>query len=82
MPAPSIEVEREFVRLAVARVAADGGQHAGAALILNAWLREVERSAPGAAGDDPTCEAIKEELRDLSETPMAATDGTGGAAAA
>ena len=26
----------------------------------------MERSAPGAAGDDPTCEAIKEELRDLS----------------
>ena len=26
----------------------------------------MERSAPGMAGDDPTCEAIKEELRDLS----------------
>jgi len=73
MPAPSIEVERERVRLAAAdgiaaaRAAADGGEHAGAARILNARLREVERSAPGAAGDDPTCEAIKEELRDLSE---------------
>ncbi|KAG2549026.1 hypothetical protein PVAP13_9KG290300 [Panicum virgatum] len=73
MPAPSMEAERERVRLAAAegiaaaRVAADGGQHAGAARILNARLREVERSAPGAAGDDPTCEAIKEELRDLSE---------------
>ncbi|CAL4941879.1 unnamed protein product [Urochloa decumbens] len=72
MPAPAIEVERERVRLAAAegiaaaREAADGGQHAGAARILDARLREVERSAPGAAGDDPTCEAIKEELRDLS----------------
>ncbi|CAN6299398.1 unnamed protein product [Urochloa humidicola] len=71
MPAPAIEVERERVRLAAAegiaaaQAAADGGQHAGAARILNARLREVERSAPGAAGDDPTCEAIKEELRDL-----------------
>ncbi|CAL4941878.1 unnamed protein product [Urochloa decumbens] len=72
MPAPAIEVERERVRLAAAdgiaaaRAAADGGQHAGAARILDAKLREVERLAPGAAGDDPTCEAIKEELRDLS----------------
>ncbi|CAN6323955.1 unnamed protein product [Urochloa humidicola] len=72
MPAPAIEVERERVRLAAAdgiaaaRAAADGGQHAGAARILDARLREVERSAPGAAGDDPTCEAIKKELRDLS----------------
>ncbi|TKV94025.1 hypothetical protein SEVIR_9G249300v4 [Setaria viridis] len=72
MPPPSIEVERERVRLAAAegiaaaRAAADGGQHAGAARILDARLKEVERSAPGAAGDDPTCEAIKEELRDLS----------------
>ncbi|RLN39782.1 hypothetical protein C2845_PM01G42140 [Panicum miliaceum] len=68
-----MEVERERVRLAAAegiaaaRVAADGGEHAGAARILNSRLREVERSAPGAAGDDPTCEAIKEELRNLSE---------------
>ncbi|CAO2169111.1 unnamed protein product [Urochloa humidicola] len=72
MPAPAIEVERERVRIAAAegiaeaRAAADGGQHAGAARILDARLREVERSAPGAAGDDPTCEVIKEELRDLS----------------
>ncbi|CAL4924987.1 unnamed protein product [Urochloa decumbens] len=72
LPAPAIEVERERARLgaadgiAAARAAADGGQHAGAARILDAKLREVEWSAPGAAGDDPTCEAIKEELRDLS----------------
>ncbi|CAL4924989.1 unnamed protein product [Urochloa decumbens] len=72
MPAPAIEVEWERLRLAAAdgiaaaRAAADGGQHAGAARILDARLKEVERSAPGAAGDDPTCEAIKEELRDLS----------------
>ncbi|CAL5078139.1 unnamed protein product [Urochloa decumbens] len=72
MPAPAIEVERERVRLAAAEgiaaacAAADGGQHAGAVRILDARLREVERSAPGEVGDDPTCEAIKEELRDLS----------------
>jgi uncharacterized protein YegL len=72
MPPPSMEVERERVRLAAAegiaaaRAAADGGQHAGAAGILNARLKEVEQSAPGVAGDDPTCEAIKVELRDLS----------------
>ncbi|CAD6216610.1 unnamed protein product [Miscanthus lutarioriparius] len=72
LPAPSVDVERECVRLAAtediaaARVAADGGQNAGAARILESRLKAVERSAPGAAGDDPTCEAIKEELRDLS----------------
>jgi hypothetical protein len=60
-----MEVERERVRHAAARAAADGGQHAGAAGILNAWLKLVEQSAPGVAGD-PTCEAIKEGLRDLS----------------
>ncbi|KAI5010989.1 hypothetical protein ZWY2020_013126 [Hordeum vulgare] len=70
-PPPSIDVERERVRLAAtqdiaaARAAAEGGQHAGAARILDSRLKAVERSAPGAAGD-PTCEAIKEELRDLS----------------
>uniref|UniRef100_A0A453CYJ3 VWA-Hint protein Vwaint domain-containing protein n=1 Tax=Aegilops tauschii subsp. strangulata TaxID=200361 RepID=A0A453CYJ3_AEGTS len=68
---PSIDVERERVRLAAtqdiaaARAAAEGGQHPGAARILDSRLKAVERSAPGAAGD-PTCEAIKEELRDLS----------------
>uniref|UniRef100_A0A8I7B840 VWA-Hint protein Vwaint domain-containing protein n=1 Tax=Hordeum vulgare subsp. vulgare TaxID=112509 RepID=A0A8I7B840_HORVV len=70
-PPPSIDVERERVRLAAtqditaARAAAEGGQHAGAARILDSRLKAMERSAPGAAGD-PTCEAIKEELRDLS----------------
>ncbi|RLN15482.1 uncharacterized protein C2845_PM02G13160 [Panicum miliaceum] len=60
MPPPSMDVERERVRLAAAEgiaaalVAADGGEHAGAARILNSRLREVERSAPVAAGDDPT----------------------------
>ncbi|KAF7018408.1 hypothetical protein CFC21_031703 [Triticum aestivum] len=68
---PSIDVEQERVRLAAtqdiaaARAAAEGGQHPGAARILDSRLKAVERSAPGAAGD-PTCEAIKEELRDLS----------------
>jgi hypothetical protein len=68
LPAPSVDVERERVRLAAtegiaaARVAADGGQNAGAARILESRLKAVEQSAPG----DPTCEAIKEELRDLS----------------
>ncbi|CAD6246891.1 unnamed protein product [Miscanthus lutarioriparius] len=72
LPAPSLDVERERVRLAAAEdiatalVAADGGQNAGAARILESRLKAVERSAPGATGDDPTCEAIKEELRDLS----------------
>jgi hypothetical protein len=67
-----VDVERERVRLAAAediaaaRVAADGGQNAGAARILESRLKAVEQSAPGAAGNDPTCEAIKEELRDLS----------------
>ncbi|CAN6286441.1 unnamed protein product [Urochloa humidicola] len=45
---------------------AEGWEHAGAARILESRLRAVERSAPGVAGDDPTCEAIKEELRELS----------------
>jgi hypothetical protein len=68
LPAPCVDVERERVRLAAtediaaARVAADGGQNAGAVRILESRLRAVELSAPG----DPTCEAIKEELRDLS----------------
>ena len=72
LPAPSLDVERERVRLAAAediaaaRTAADGGQNAGAARILESRLKAVEQSAPGAAGNDPTCEAIKEELRDLS----------------
>lgn len=71
MAPPSMDVERERVRLeategiAAARVAADGGEHAGAARILDSRLKAVEQSAPGAAGD-PTCEALKEELRDLS----------------
>ncbi|KAI4988841.1 hypothetical protein ZWY2020_036158 [Hordeum vulgare] len=72
LPPACMEVERERVRLAAtqdiaaAREAAEGGQHAGAAKILDSRLKAVERSAPGMAGDDPTCEAIKEELRDLS----------------
>ncbi|XP_020176589.2 E3 ubiquitin-protein ligase WAV3-like [Aegilops tauschii subsp. strangulata] len=71
MSPPCMEVERERVRLATAqdiaaaREAAEGGQHAGAARILDSRLKAVERSAPGMAYD-PTCEAIKEELRDLS----------------
>jgi hypothetical protein len=71
-PAPSMDVERERVRvsaaedIAAARVKAEGGEHADAARILESGLRAVEQSAPGVAGDDPTCEALKEELRDLS----------------
>ncbi|CAL4919678.1 unnamed protein product [Urochloa decumbens] len=70
--APSMDVESERVRveaaedIAAARVKAEGGEHAGAARILESRLRAVERSAPGVAGDEPTCEAIKEELRELS----------------
>jgi hypothetical protein len=69
--APSMDVERERVRvsaaedIAAARVKAEGGEHADAARILESGLRAVEQSAPGVAGDDPTCEALKEELRDL-----------------
>ncbi|KQK03828.1 hypothetical protein BRADI_2g10056v3 [Brachypodium distachyon] len=71
MPPPCMDVERERVRLAATRdiaatrAAADGGQHAGAAKILDSRLVAVERSAPGLAAD-PACEALKEELRDLS----------------
>ncbi|KAK1602895.1 hypothetical protein QYE76_037662 [Lolium multiflorum] len=67
MAPPSMEVERERVRLdatqdiAAARVAADGGQHAGAARILESRLKAVEKSSATGA-----CEALKEELQDLS----------------
>jgi hypothetical protein len=67
MAVPSIEVELERVRLAAtediaaARVAADGGQHAGAAGILKSRLKAVEQSSATGA-----CEALKEELEDLS----------------
>ncbi|CAL4927964.1 unnamed protein product [Urochloa decumbens] len=70
--APFMDVESERVRveaaedIAAARVKAESGEHAGAARILESRLRAVERSAPGVASDDPTCEAIKEELRELS----------------
>jgi hypothetical protein len=66
-----MDVKRERVRvsaaedIAAARVKAEGGEHADAARILESGLRAVEQSAPGVAGDDPTCEALKEELRDL-----------------
>ncbi|XP_044401857.1 E3 ubiquitin-protein ligase WAV3-like [Triticum aestivum] len=55
MSPPCMEVERERVRLATAqdiaaaREAAEGGQHAGAARILDSRLKAVERSAPGMA---------------------------------
>ncbi|OQU90497.1 hypothetical protein SORBI_3002G423000 [Sorghum bicolor] len=60
LPAPSVDVERERVRLAAtediaaARAAADGGQNAGAA-----------RADPGVPAQGRGA-AIKEELRDLS----------------
>ncbi|KAF7011426.1 hypothetical protein CFC21_025740 [Triticum aestivum] len=71
IPAPSIEVERERVRLAAtqdmaaAQVAAEWAEYACAVRILDSRLKAVEKSAPGAAGD-PTCEVLKEELRDLT----------------
>ncbi|KAM3390196.1 hypothetical protein ACQJBY_012027 [Aegilops geniculata] len=71
IPAPSIEVERERVRLAAtqdmaaAQVAAEGAEYACAVRILDSRLKAVEKSAPGAAGD-PRCEVLKEELRDLT----------------
>ncbi|KAF8722851.1 hypothetical protein HU200_021982 [Digitaria exilis] len=58
MPPPAMEVERERVRLAAtediaaARVAADGGQHAGAARILSSRaLKEELRDLSARVGD-------------------------------
>jgi len=66
----SMEVERERVRvaatedMAAARAAAERGEHAEAARILEAGQEAVRRSAPGVAGD-PTCAALEDELGDL-----------------
>ncbi|KAL6839330.1 hypothetical protein ACP4OV_030827 [Aristida adscensionis] len=65
-----MDVERERVRfaatedIAAARGAAERGEHAEAARILDGAREDVRRSAPAAAGD-PTCAALEEELRDL-----------------
>ncbi|RLN17213.1 hypothetical protein C2845_PM02G12320 [Panicum miliaceum] len=67
---PSMEVERERVRvtatedIAAARAAAERGEHAEAARILEGGQEAVRRSAPGMAGD-PTCAALEDELGDL-----------------
>ncbi|KAF8672706.1 hypothetical protein HU200_049402 [Digitaria exilis] len=66
----SIEVERERVRvtatedMAAARAAAERGNHAEAARILESGKEAVRWSAPGMAGD-PTCAVLEEELSDL-----------------
>jgi hypothetical protein len=66
----SMEVERERVRvtatedIAAARAAAERGENAEAARILEGEQEAVRRSAPGMAGD-PTCAALEDELRDL-----------------
>ncbi|WVZ77390.1 hypothetical protein U9M48_025261 [Paspalum notatum var. saurae] len=67
----SMEVERERVRvaateaIAAARAAAERGDHAEAARVLESGREAVRRSAPGVAGD-PTCAALEDELSDLS----------------
>ncbi|CAN6323803.1 unnamed protein product [Urochloa humidicola] len=67
----SMEVERERVRvaatedIAAARAAAERGDHAEAARILEAGQEAVRRSAPGLAGD-ATCAALEDELSDLA----------------
>jgi len=66
----SMEVEWERVRvaatedMAAARAAAERGEHAEAARILEGGREAVRRSAPGVAGD-PTCAALEDELGDL-----------------
>ncbi|KAF8723027.1 hypothetical protein HU200_022174 [Digitaria exilis] len=66
----SMEVERERVRvtatedMAAARAAAERGEHAEAARILESGKEAVWWSAPGMAGD-PTCSVLEEELSDL-----------------
>ncbi|CAN6282844.1 unnamed protein product [Urochloa humidicola] len=67
----SMEVERERVRvaatedIAAARAAAERGEHAEAARILEDGQEAVRRSAPGLTGD-PTCAALEDELSDLA----------------
>ncbi|XP_022685429.1 uncharacterized protein LOC101769625 [Setaria italica] len=67
----SMEVERERVRvtatedIAAARAAAERGEHAEAARILENGQEAVRHSAPGMAGD-PTCAALENELSDLA----------------
>ncbi|CAL4933716.1 unnamed protein product [Urochloa decumbens] len=67
----SMEVERERVRvaatedIAAARAAAERGDHAEAARILEGAQEAVRRSAPGLAGD-ATCAALEDELSDLA----------------
>ena len=50
--------------MAAARAAAERGEHAEAARILEGGREAVRRSAPGVAGD-PTCAALEDELGDL-----------------
>ncbi|XBI02568.1 hypothetical protein VPH35_131087 [Triticum aestivum] len=72
---PSMEVEPERVRveatedMAAAREAADCGQHAEGARILQGRLEAVERSAPGMAGD-AICKELEDELQFLSCAPI------------
>uniref|UniRef100_A0A0E0MKL2 VWFA domain-containing protein n=1 Tax=Oryza punctata TaxID=4537 RepID=A0A0E0MKL2_ORYPU len=70
--APSMEVERERVRLeamddiVLARAAAERGAYGEAARILDARREALSRSAPAASGD-AMCAALVAELRELSE---------------
>jgi hypothetical protein len=66
----SMEVERERVRvaatedIAVARAAAERGDHTEAARILENGQEALRRSGPGMV-KDPTCAALDDELSDL-----------------
>jgi hypothetical protein len=67
----SMEVEWERIRvtatenMAAARAAAERGEHAEAADILENGQEGVRSSAPGMAGD-PTCATLEDELSDLA----------------
>jgi hypothetical protein len=70
--APSMEVERERVRveaaedIALARAAAERGDYAEAVRILDARRESLSRSAPALSGD-PMCKALVAELHDLRQ---------------
>ncbi|KAJ1267071.1 hypothetical protein BS78_07G027800 [Paspalum vaginatum] len=69
---PSLEVERERVRvgaaedIALARAAAERGSYAEAARILDARRESLSKSCPALAGD-PMCAVLVAELHELSQ---------------
>ena len=70
--APSMEVERERVRveaaedIALARAAAERGDYSEAVRILDARRESLSRSAPALSGD-AMCKALVAELHELSQ---------------